>query len=142
MVVGLWVGVVVVGVVGSAVVEVTGLVVVFGPVVVGVVSVDLVVVIVVGLVPGVPGLVSTQDPSIQTPPGQSASLQQSSVQGLSLVQFTLLGQSHTGPRGNWYLQSKLSLLFGPQNSHSPHSNRQGPEGPHSQNLLQSYSWTW
>ena len=28
----------------------------------------VVVVIVVGLVPGVPGLVSTQDPSIQTPP--------------------------------------------------------------------------
>ena len=35
------------------------------------------------------------------------------------------------------LQSKLSLLFGPQFSHSPHWKRQGPEGPHSQNLLQS-----
>lgn len=56
--------VVVVVVVGWAVV--TGLVVVFGPV--DVVSVERVVVIVVGLVPGVPGLVSTQDPSIQTPP--------------------------------------------------------------------------
>ena len=42
-------------VVGCTVVEVTG------PVV-------LCVVIVVGVVPGVPGLVSTQDPSIQTPP--------------------------------------------------------------------------
>ena len=41
------------------------------------------------------------------------------------------------PRRSPHLQSKLSLLFGPQNSHSPHSNRQGPEGPHSQNLLQS-----
>ena len=37
-------------------------------VVLAVVSVDRVVVIVVGVVPGVPGLVSTQDPSIQTPP--------------------------------------------------------------------------
>ena len=69
VVVGLWVGVVVgsLVVVGCAVVEVTGLVVVVGPVVC-VVSVDRVVVIVVGLVPGVPGLVRTQDPSMQTPP--------------------------------------------------------------------------
>lgn len=133
-------------VVGTLVVVVGVVVVVVGGaevvvVVVLVVSVVRLVVIGVGLVPGVPGLVRTQDPSIQTPPGQSASLQQSSVQGLSLVQFTLVGQSHTGPTGYWYLQSKLSLLFCPQFSHSAHSNRQGPEGPHSQNLLQSYSWT-
>ena len=56
-----------------------------------------------------------------------------------LLQSTESGQAQTGPRGGWYLQSKLRAPLCPQvpGGQAGQVCRQAPEGVHCQYLLQS-----
>merc|ERR1719419_1753615 len=58
----------------------------------------------------------TQDPSTQSSPGWQSYSEQHSTwvisHGLSFVQLTFDGQSHTGPTGYWYLQSNSVVPSG------------------------------